>query len=95
MEKWQMPQTGAERQSVGQIAVCGLVFLCTAIPVGLLLRVGWRDWTLFAGLWAVMYFMGGIAWFPRGTPIQKAFSYGLLVGTVLPALEWAATVHGP
>lgn len=89
-----MPQTGRERQSVGQIAIYGLVFVCTAIPVGLLLRVGWRDWTLFAGIWAAMYFMGGIAWFPRSTPAGKAFSYGVLVGTVLPALEWAATLHG-
>jgi len=89
-----MPQSGAERQSVGQIAFCGVVFLCTAIPLGLLLRVGWRDWTLLAGLWAIMYFMGGVGWFPRRTPVQKAFSYGLLVGTVLPALEWAATLHG-
>lgn len=46
-EKQQMSQPVAERQSVGQIAVCGLIFLCTAIPVGLLLRVGWRDWTAF------------------------------------------------
>jgi hypothetical protein len=92
MKKQQMPQTGAERQSVGQVAVCGLVFLCTAIPVGLLLRVGWRDWTLFAGLWAAMYFICGIGWFPRRTPVQKAFSYGLLVGTVLPALEWASSL---
>lgn len=90
-----MPQTGTERQSVGQIAFCGLVFLCTAIPVFLLLRVGWRDWTLFAGLWAVMYFMGGIGWFPRRTPVQKACSYGLLLGTVLSALEWASTLRGP
>ena len=92
METQQMRQTSDERQSVGQIAVCGLVVLCTAIPVGLLLRVGWRDWTLFAGLWSVMYFMGGIGWFSRGTPVQKAFSYGLLVGTVLSALEWAASL---
>ena len=90
-----MLQTGRERRSVGQIAIYGLVFVGTAIPVGLLLRVGWRDWTVFAGLWAVVYFMGGIGWFPRGTPVQKAFSYGLLVGTVLSALEWAATLHGP
>ncbi|SEM20521.1 hypothetical protein [Bradyrhizobium sp. OK095] len=88
-----MTISARERQSVGQIALCGIVFLCTAIPVGLLLRVGWRDWPLFAGLWAIMYFMGGIAWFPRGTPVQKAFSYGLLVGTVLSALEWASTLN--
>jgi hypothetical protein len=42
MDRLQM-QPGAERQSVGQIAICGLVFARTAIPVGLLLREGWRD----------------------------------------------------
>ncbi|MDN4985032.1 hypothetical protein QY049_17640 [Bradyrhizobium sp. WYCCWR 13022] len=93
MERRQMPQTGAERQSVRQMAICGLVFVCTAISVGLLLRVGWRDWTLFAGLWAAMYFMGGMRWFPWGTPFRKAFSAGVFVGTVLPALEWAAKLQ--
>jgi hypothetical protein len=90
----QMPQTGSERQSVGQIAVCGLVFICTAIPVGLLFRVGWQDWPLFAAVWAALYVMGGMRWFPWGTPVRKAFSSGVFVGTVLPALEWAAAFKG-
>jgi hypothetical protein len=94
-ETRQVPQTSDERQSVGQIAICGLVFVGTAIPVGLLFRVGWRDWTLFAGVWVAIYFMGGVSWFPWGTPLRKAFSMGVFVGMVLPAFEWAATFRGP
>ncbi|MBR0972749.1 MULTISPECIES: hypothetical protein [Bradyrhizobium] len=95
METRQMPQINDERQSVGQIAICAIVFLCTAIPIGLLLRVGWRDWTLLVGAWAAVYFMGGVRWFPWGTPVRKAFSTGVFVGTVLPALEWVSTLQTP
>ena len=73
-----MPQTGSERQSVGKIAVCGLVFICTAIPVGLLFRVGWQDWPLFADVWAALYVMGRNAMVSLGHTSSK----GLLIRRV-------------
>lgn len=87
-----MPPGARERQSVSQLAICALVFLGTAIPIALLMRVGWQDWTLFAGVWAAMYFMGGMRWFPWSTPLRKAFSVGVFVGTALPTIEWAASL---
>ena len=83
-----MMSSSYERPTIRQLIFSPLVFLASAIPTGLLLRIGWRDWTLFAVIWTAMYFMGAIGWLPWGTPVRKAFSYGILVGTALPALEW-------
>ncbi|OAF13326.1 hypothetical protein AYJ54_44120 [Bradyrhizobium centrolobii] len=92
MESMQTPPADGEQQSIGQLAICALVFLCTAIPIALLLRAGWRDWTLFAGVWTAMYFMGGARWFPWSTPLRKAISIGVFVGTALPTIEWVSSL---
>ena len=59
-----------------------------AVIVGLVMEFAFRDWTIFALGWAGMYFMGGVRWFSWATPIRKAFSIGVFVGTSLPSLEW-------
>jgi hypothetical protein len=83
-----MTSSGDERQSIGQLVSSFAVFFITAAVVAAVLMIAWRDWTVFAGIWAAMYFMGGVRWFPWGTPIRKAFSIGVFVGTSLPTIEW-------
>jgi hypothetical protein len=83
-----MISSGRERQSIGQRASCLLVFFASAAIVAAVLQIAWRDWTLFALGWAALYIMGGARWFPWGTPVRKAFSIGVFVGTSLPTIEW-------
>jgi hypothetical protein len=83
-----MISSGHERQSIGQPAACSLMFFTSAAIVAVILEIAWRDWTLFALGWAGIYFLGGVRWFPWGTPIRKAFSIGVFVGTSLPTIVW-------
>jgi hypothetical protein len=83
-----MTSSGNERQSVGQLVSSFAVFFVTAAAVTSILMIAWRDWTVLAGVWVAMYFMGGVRWFPWGTPIRKAFSIGIFFGTLLPTLAW-------
>ena len=67
-----------------------LIFAVGAVPADVLLGIAWRDWTLFAACWVAMYLMGGMRWFPWGTPRRKAFSIGVFAGTTLPTAAWVA-----
>ena len=76
------------RLPLGQSIAWLLVLVFSAVVVALIMRVAWRDWTVFAMGWAALYFMGAARWFPWGTPIRKALSIGVFIGTALPTAEW-------
>jgi hypothetical protein len=88
MHEKQMAPSGHERQSIGQVVSCLVVFLASAAIVTAVMQIAWRDWTVFALGWAALYSMGGVRGFPWGTPLRKAFSIGVFVGTALPTIEW-------
>jgi hypothetical protein len=64
------------------------MFLVSAALLAMAMGIAWRDWTVFALVWTGLYFMGGVRWFPWGTPIRKAVSIGVFAGTSLPTIEW-------
>jgi hypothetical protein len=83
-----MAPSSHERQSTGQVVSCFIVFIASAAIVTAVMQIAWRDWTVFAFGWAALYFMGGVRGFPWRTPLRKAFSIGVFVGTVLPTIVW-------
>jgi hypothetical protein len=83
-----MTSSGYEGLLIGRRLSCLAVFFVSAAIITTVLEIGWRDWTLLALAWAGIYFMGGVRWFPWGTPLRKAFSTGVFVGTSLPTIEW-------
>jgi hypothetical protein len=93
MEQKQMTPSGPARESIGQLLSRLGVFLVTAAIVAVAMETAWRDWTVFALGLAAVYFMGGARWFPWGTPIRKAFSIGVFVGTSLPTIEWVYKLY--
>jgi hypothetical protein len=88
MQQKQMAPSDQERQSMGQVVFCFIVFIASAAIVTSVMQVAWRDWTVFAFGWAALYFMGGMRGFPWRTPLRKAFSIGVFVGTALPTIVW-------
>jgi hypothetical protein len=88
MQQKQMAPSDHDRQSMGQVVSCFIVFIASAAIVTAVMQIAWRDWTVFAFGWAALYFMGGVRGFPWKTPLRKAFSIGVFVGTVLPTIVW-------
>ena len=88
MRQKQMIPSGHEWQWMGPVVSCLIVFIASGAIVTAVMQIAWRDWTVFAGGWAALYFMGGVRGFPWRTPLRKAFSIGVFVGTVLPTILW-------
>jgi hypothetical protein len=88
MQQKQMAPSGDDRRSMGQVVSCSIVFIASAAIVTAVMQIAWRDWTVFAFGWVALYFMGGVRGFPWKTPLRKAFSIGVFVGTVLPTIVW-------
>jgi hypothetical protein len=76
------------RQSNGQLATCSAVLVASSFAVMMALELAWRSRPFVAVCWTALYISGGFRWFPRGTPLRKAVSAGVLIGTLLPTAEW-------
>lgn len=81
-------QSKGERLSNMQLAVCSAVLAATSVIVMSLLELSWRYKPLCAATWAIIYFGGAFRWLPRSTPVRKAFTTGVFIGTALTTIEW-------
>jgi hypothetical protein len=70
-----------------QAAIHAFVLIGVTAGTFLLLRYAWKEWTLLALAW-LPFVVSGYWWLPWKTPLRKAISFGIVIGTIAATVEW-------